>query len=104
MTIRTGHDSAARCPRAHWAVYSFASMPDTMPPSNPGCVCQSRCQRFVMTEPVDRSLVSGLVHATKGVAMTVVASRVAGVESRLGRGLLAPARIGVAHMWIQNVA
>ncbi|RSM85224.1 DoxX family membrane protein [Kibdelosporangium aridum] len=36
--------------------------------------------------------------------MTVVASKVAGVESRLGRGLLALARVGVAYMWIQNVA
>jgi thiosulfate dehydrogenase (quinone) large subunit len=36
--------------------------------------------------------------------MAVVASGKEGVESRLGRGLLALARVGVAYMWIQNVA
>jgi thiosulfate dehydrogenase (quinone) large subunit len=36
--------------------------------------------------------------------MTVVAARTENPGSRLGRGLLALARVGVAYMWIQNVA
>jgi thiosulfate dehydrogenase (quinone) large subunit len=36
--------------------------------------------------------------------MTMVASAMVSVESRFGRGVLALARVGVAYMWIQNVA
>jgi hypothetical protein len=36
--------------------------------------------------------------------MTVIASGTESGESRFDRGLLALARIGVAYMWIQNVA
>lgn len=36
--------------------------------------------------------------------MTVVAAEKESVDSRFGRGLLALTRVGVAFMWIQNVA